>query len=214
MTMTLALLAEKFNYYNREMFEGRLPVPPLKLSTARSFLGQLRYKKERRLFGRWRYSDFTLVMSTRYDLEESMFDDILIHEMIHYDILYHQQHDTSAHGRLFRSKMQEINRRYGRNLSISHRLTPEERENDREIRTHYVGLIRFTNRDVALIVAAKSRLQFLRKAIPLVPYVDSCHWFISHNPYFNRYPRAQKIKFYPTTEEELSRYSLDFIPLD
>ena len=66
-------------------------------------------------------------------MDERLLEDTIIHEMIHYHILSNQLQDTSAHGKLFRKMMDDINARFGRNVTISHKPTEEEREKDREI---------------------------------------------------------------------------------
>ena len=42
--------------------------------------------------------------------------------MIHYEIAYKNLKDTSAHGTLFRQRMEEINRKHHRNITISKRM--------------------------------------------------------------------------------------------
>ena len=128
MIATLPFLEKRFETFNDTIFDGALAPIPLKLSRAVRSLGACTYKKRRRLFGKMKYSDFSIRISTKFDLPENELEDILLHEMIHYEILSNQQQDTSAHGKLFRSRMKEINERYGRHIRISYRLTPQQRE--------------------------------------------------------------------------------------
>lgn len=121
---TLALVEEKFGAFNALCFEGKLPQPVLKLSHAKTYLGRLTFKKK--FSGFWHRKvelyDFVLRISACYDLPEAVFEDTLIHEMIHYEIALGQQQDRSAHGPLFRNRMKEINDRFGRHIRISYRL--------------------------------------------------------------------------------------------
>ncbi|WP_277043232.1 SprT-like domain-containing protein [Prevotella multiformis] len=111
-------LLERFNRYNALIFDGRLPVPRLRWSRARTRLGQMACRRKTSL-GRTKYYDYTLSVSTYYELTEEQTDDVLIHEMIHYSIAYTGLKDTSPHGVIFRSMMEKINRRFGRHVTVS-----------------------------------------------------------------------------------------------
>ena len=125
MTPTVEYLEERFDTFNEMCFEGALPRIPIKLSSGNSFIGRLTYRPVRDWRGRVvRKEDFVLRISTRFDLPEQELEDTLLHEMIHYDILVNQRRDSSAHGRLFRARMREINEQYGRHIAVSYRLKP------------------------------------------------------------------------------------------
>lgn len=119
MIATIPYIESKFNEYNRLMFNNNLPELPIKLSKAKTSLGQLAFKRRRTWYGRTVYSDFRLRVSVHYDLSEEELEDIIIHEMIHYYIFVNRLKDKSAHGPLFRQIMKDINTKYGRNISIS-----------------------------------------------------------------------------------------------
>jgi len=121
MIATQDFLVKRFETFNHAYFDGALPPVPIKLGRAVRSLGSCTYKKRRKLFGKQEYYDFCLHISTRYDLPEDELEDILLHEMIHYEILVNQRQDTSAHGRLFRARMKQFNEQYGRHISVSHR---------------------------------------------------------------------------------------------
>lgn len=123
MIPTCDYVQRRFDEFNAQCFGGELRPIPVRLSRARSFLGQIAYRRERRLFRRDRFADFTLRISTHFDLPEDVLDDVILHEMIHYSILSRQIKDTSAHGRLFRSMMNDINSRFGRHITVSYRRT-------------------------------------------------------------------------------------------
>ena len=124
MIVTTDFLEKRFETFNDAYFGGALPPVPLKLSRAVRSLGACTYKKRRKLLGGYKYYDFRIRVSTKYDLPESELEDVLLHEMIHYEILVNQWRDTSAHGRLFRARMKEFNERYGRHIVVSYRRTP------------------------------------------------------------------------------------------
>lgn len=121
MKATIPYIQEKFNEFNQQMFDGCLPMLPIKLSKARTFLGILAYRRRRTLSGEIEKYDFRLRISTYHDLPEQELEDTIIHEMIHYYIGIKQLKDTSAHGKIFRKMMKDINERYGRHITISYR---------------------------------------------------------------------------------------------
>lgn len=121
MKATVTYIEQKFEEFNRQIFGGKLPKIPVELSDAKTFLGQCVYKRRRKPFGKTELYDFRLRINTRIDLPEREVEDTIIHEMIHYYIGYNQLKDASAHGPLFLSIMNEINRKFGRHLTVSHK---------------------------------------------------------------------------------------------
>lgn len=126
MRATLPFIQERFDAFNQLCFGGSLPAIPLALSNAKGFLGVCRFKKRRKLFGKWELYDFSIRISTRFDLPQDVIEDTLLHEMIHCYIGLNGLADTSAHGKVFRRMMKEINAKYGRHIRISHRLSQME----------------------------------------------------------------------------------------
>ena len=120
MILTVEILKEWFVRFNTDYFDGTLPVPRLALSRARTRLGSISYKRRRRWLKTEVY-DFCIRVSTYYACSERDYQNVLLHEMIHYYIAYHRLRDTSAHGRLFRKMMAELNTRHGWQISISAR---------------------------------------------------------------------------------------------
>ena len=103
------------------MFGGALPLPVIRVSKAKTYLGAVTYKRKRTWYGKVVISDFKLCISARYELSESLLEDTIIHEMIHYYILYNGLKDTSPHGKLFRQMMKAINEKFARHIAVSHR---------------------------------------------------------------------------------------------
>lgn len=213
MVATLDYVERKFNEFNHTIFGGRLKPLPFRLSNARTFLGQLRYSRKRSFWGGWKYGNFQFVISAGKEMDERLLEDTIIHEMIHYHILSNQLQDTSAHGKLFRKIMDDINARFGRNVTISHKPTEEEREKDREIRRHLICTSRFADGRTGITIAARTRVFMLWNEIPKFPGVVECKWYSSLNPYFNRFRRSQTVKIYLVDREELERQLADALPL-
>jgi hypothetical protein len=66
MIVTIEWMEEWFRRFDQEYFGGKLPVPELGLTHAKTRLGQLAYKRASR-WGRTKLYDFKLSMSTYYD---------------------------------------------------------------------------------------------------------------------------------------------------
>lgn len=213
MIPTLDYVKRKFDEYNALCFEGSLKTPPIRMTTARSYLGQVSYKRRRTLTGRLSYSDFVLRFSARIDRPEAVVEDTILHEMIHYWILSTGRRDTSAHGPLFRAKMAEINARHGRHITISHRPSEDEKDGDTERRPHLVCLISLRDGRRGFFVAARTRLFALWDEVAALPQVAEWRWVVTRDPFFNRFPRCLRPKLYRLTDSERAAHLADARPL-
>lgn len=118
MIVTIEWMEEWFRRFDQEYFGGKLPVPELGLTHAKTRLGQLAYKRASR-WGRTKLYDFKLSMSTYYDMTDKQAKSVLLHEMIHYIIGYTGLKDTSAHGVVFKGLMDKLNSQYGWDIRVS-----------------------------------------------------------------------------------------------
>ena len=84
MIASIDYVKRKFAEYNERCFEGKLEPLPFRLSSARTFLGQVRFKRKPNPDGTWHYSDFIFVISNKRDYPETEVEDTILHEMIHY----------------------------------------------------------------------------------------------------------------------------------
>lgn len=71
MEITIPYLQRKFEEYNQLIFGGKLPMPPIRLSKAKSFVGACTYQKRKGLLGKTTNYNFTLRFSTRIELTEA-----------------------------------------------------------------------------------------------------------------------------------------------
>lgn len=209
MKPTREYIIERFSYFNKLCFAGRLTMPRIELSRSRRKLGQLEYKRRRKTFGGWENYDFTLRLSTLIDMEQSVVDDTLIHEMIHLYILSNNLEDSSSHGQLFRRMMEEINSRYGRHISISHRRSEQENEADEELREHIVCVSTFKDSRLCVTVSTKTALFSLWREMERLDCIREHKWYYTIDPYFNRYPRSRTLKFYKVDDPEALRNALE-----
>ena len=210
MIPTVPYLEERFDTFNRMCFGGVLPRIPIVLSRARTFVGRFQYRCVRNWRGRTvRKEDFVLRMSVHFDLPEAEVEDTLIHEMIHYFIAWKGLEDSSTHGRLFRAMMQEINVRYGRHLTISHKSTPADLARDTRIREHELLVSELADGRSAVTVCARSRIGPVRRALLLAPSVRELRRYRSRDPWFNRFPRCRTPKVFPVDPAELQMHLED-----
>lgn len=121
MKATIEFVKEKYQEFNRLIFEDKLPTVPLRVGHARTSLGTCRFNKRRRLLGGYEAYGFRISISDYFDLPQEIIEDTIIHEMIHYYIWHNGIKDTSAHGKEFRRMMKNINSTYNRHLTISYR---------------------------------------------------------------------------------------------
>ena len=110
-------MEEWFKRFDQEYFGGKLPLPELGLTRAKTRLGQLAFKRSSR-WGRTKLYDFKLSMSTYYDMTDKQAKSVLLHEMIHYIIGYTGLKDTAPHGVVFRGMMDSLNRKYGWDIRV------------------------------------------------------------------------------------------------
>ncbi len=198
MRPTIEYVKTRFDEFNRTIFGGRLPKVTIRLSRARSFLGQLAYKKVRGRGGQVCFDGFTLKISVLIDRDQEIIDDTILHEMIHLEILYGQKHDTSAHGIIFRERMAQINREYGRHISISHKATATEQASDTRSRVHVIGRVTLHDGTRGILVPAHTRINTFRAMMARHPQVASIEWITTTDPSYNRYPRTLTPKLYKT----------------
>lgn len=213
MALTLDDIRKTFAEFNVLYFDGLLGEPLFQLSRSRTTLGQVAYKRQRNSDGTWRYYDFRFRISTTTPLSESELEDTILHEMIHFWILSNQWTDTSPHGTLFRRKMEELNTRYGRHITISRRRTAEEQNEDTARRLHLVCVSYLSDGRVGLTTAVHTRFALLRRQMGRFPGVVRQQWYATHDPFFNRYPRAMRPKIYLIEESLLTQHLQDAKPL-
>lgn len=182
------------------MFGCTLPYIPIELSNARTYVGVCVYKKRRTLLLRTEHYDFRMRFSRRFDLPQEEIEDTIIHEMIHYYIAYNKIKDTSAHGKRFREIMNDINSRFNRHLTISHKLSKEEREGiiDQQLRWHVVALVQFHNGKTGIKVLPRNkiRIRHYRDCTSAHPDIKSVELFLLKDNYFNRYPISSALNVF------------------
>ena len=211
MLATLDYLKRKFSEYNEMIFEGRLTEPHFSINRSYTQLGRVRCLRTPSGRGKWHFSQFEFTISGVRDMKEAVLEDTIIHEMIHYWILSNQMQDSSSHGNTFRSKMEEINRRFNRHICISLRGNNISGvEQSKIVRNHLICISRLRDGRLGITIATKSKIFELWDAIQKWDAVAQSKWYISQDTFFNRYRRSTTLKAYIITEEDLNAHRSDF----
>ena len=210
MKATIPYVEKKFEEFNQLIFDGKLPKLPIELSDAKTFLGLCVYKKRRTLLGKVVCYDFKLRINTRIDLDEAEVEDIIIHEMIHYYIGYNRIVDTSAHGRVFRQLMTEINERYGRHIRVSHKPTQEQKEQlyGSKERWRMVALMVFKDGRTGIKVLPRiaSKIVNYYNVVGRESTIERIELYMTNDTYFNRYPNSSALRVHAIDRAEAEKH--------
>lgn len=196
-------VTEKFNEFNRTIFGNELPSINIRIGNAKTMLGSISYKKKTT----WKktvYYDFKLTVSSYSELTEKEIEDVIIHEMIHYYILYFNIKDTSSHGVTFRRIMNSINKNFKRNITISKRnATPLPERSATKLYLVCTGEL--ANGKLAVSVIPKSKIFTFWSLLPKLFKIRNVKWYASRDKYFDRYPKCVKPKMY-VAEDDISSH--------
>ena len=214
MRPTLLYIQDKFKEYNHLFFKDKLPMLPIQIGNAKSSLGGVHFRRKRNLLGKEEFYDFKMTISARFDLPEEEVQDTLIHEMIHYYILYHQVHDTAPHGKAFHQIMEAINQAYGRHITVSHRMTVAAADQDERIKAHYVCVSELEDGRWGVTLAAKTRIFDLWRQMPECFPIKRMRWYGTTDPFFNRFRTALKPKMYLVDGDEIQAHVKNAVELE
>lgn len=196
MKATLPYLEEKFDEYNAGIFGGALPRVPLRLGRGTRTLGRCSFRSRRIPGIPAGLYDFRISVSGVFEFRsEAMLQDTLIHEMIHLEILSGGRRDSSAHGPLFRARMEEINGAFGRHITVSQRLTESEKDAvlaARPRRRHLIALVELADGRTgvrSLPLSGNGAARFLSSAMHS-GFAKRCRLYLTDDPYFARFPRS------------------------
>ena len=208
MKATIPYIEQKFEEFNQQMFAGQLPKLPIELSDAKTFLGVCAFKTRKGKDGKKICYDFKLRINTRIDLPETEIEDTIIHEMIHYFIGYNQLEDASAHGPMFLHMMNSINAKYGRHLSVSYKVTKEQREQAIDAKQHWrvVAVVKFKDGryGIKVLPRIQQRIVNYYTKVGSSKDVERVELYMSNNVYFNRFPNSSALNAHYVDIEEIN----------
>lgn len=200
MIVTIDWMEEWFKRFDQEYFGGKLPLPELSLTRAKTRLGQLAFKRASR-WGRTKLYDFKLSMSTYYDMTEQQAKSVLLHEMIHYIIGYTGLKDTAPHGVVFRGMMDNLNRKYGWDIRVmtstkgwrvSERVT--EKKKAKGPQTYLMLAIELKDGKFYLSRVNPGFARRIEKQLPMVRELRSHRWYTTQESYFDDYPQVRSLR--------------------
>ena len=200
MIVTIDWMEEWFKRFDQEYFVGKLPLPELALTRAKTRLGQLAFKRASR-WGRTKLYDFKLSMSTYYDMTEQQAKSVLLHEMIHYIIGYTGLKDTSPHGVVFRGMMDNLNRKYGWDIrvmtstkgwKVSEQVA--EKKKAKGPQTYLMLAIELKDGKFYLSRVNPGFARRIEKQLPMVRELRSHRWYTTQESYFEDYPQVRSLR--------------------
>ena len=200
MIVTVEWMEEWFRRFDHDYFGGKLPVPELGLTRAKTRLGQIAYKRATR-WGRTKLYAFKLSMSTYYDMTDRQAKSVLLHEMIHYIIGFTGLKDTAPHGIVFRGMMDNLNRKYGWDIRVMTSTKgwkvsewAEERQKAKGPQIYLMLAIEMQDGKHYLSRVNPSFARRIESKLALVRELRSHRWYTTHEPYFEDYPQVRSLR--------------------
>ena len=220
MIVTIDWMEEWFKRFDQEYFGGKLPLPELSLTRAKTRLGQLAFKRASR-WGRTKLYDFKLSMSTYYDMTEQQAKSVLLHEMIHYIIGYTGLKDTAPHGVVFRGMMDNLNRKYGWDIrvmtstkgwKVSERVA--EKKKAKGPQTYLMLAIEMQDGKHYLSRVNPSFARRIESKLVLVRELRSHRWYTTQEPYFEDYPQVRSLRGRRISKSDFEKLRNVLIPFE
>lgn len=200
MIVTVEWMERWFGEFNQAYFDGKLPMPLLGLSRAKTRLGQMAFKRATR-WGRTKLYDFKISMSTYYDMTDRQAKSVLLHEMIHYAIAYTGLRDTSSHGVVFRGMMDNLNRKYGWDIrvmtstkgwKVSEQI--KAKQTLRGPQTYLMLAIEMHDGKYYLSRVNPNFSSGIERKIRTVREVRHHQWYTTQESYFEDYPQVRSLR--------------------
>ncbi len=213
MRPTLQYILEKFDYYNKLCFDGRLQRPPIRLNTRYSSMGITKGERRTGADGKPYFTNLCIEISVRCDLPEYEYIDTLIHEMIHYYILSNGLVDDSPHGTLFHEKMEEITRKHGIRITIAFDPTEEEMVNT-ITRYRYVCVAEHNDGHMLFAVVARNKLFQFWESIPRMEGIIEVRWYVSNRQIFEQFPVAVSPRLMYVDADKIHHYLTGALQLE
>ena len=213
-------MEEWFKRFDQEYFGGKLPLPELSLTRAKTRLGQLAFKRASR-WGRTKLYDFKLSMSTYYDMTEQQAKSVLLHEMIHYIIGYTGLKDTAPHGVVFRGMMDNLNRKYGWDIrvmtstkgwKVSERVA--EKKKAKGPQTYLMLAIELKDGKFYLSRVNPGFARRIEKQLPMVRELRSHRWYTTQESYFEDYPQVRSLRGRRITKNDFVKLQNVLVPFE
>ena len=116
MVANLINIAIAFDECNMKYFNGKLPIPMFDLLHSFRTCGYFHCDYEQGWFSKKLYN-FCISITDYYDFTPKQFENIMVHEMIHYYLAYFGLDKSCSHGREFKKMAKRLNLRYNLNIT-------------------------------------------------------------------------------------------------
>lgn len=204
MIPTIPYIEAKFDEFNKLIFGGELPRIPIVLSKRKGQVASFSCRLYKIFFLKKKYIDPKFTFSTRYDYTERQLEDVIIHEMIHYYIRFKGLKDEGSHGPIYVKIMNEINQKFGRNITIKQD-TKEVGLVDTKPKERIIAVLEKKDGTVGIKVLPKNetKIHAYCKRINSGKKFVSIILYMSTNPFFSKYPSSSALYIHPINRTEL-----------
>lgn len=213
-------MEEWFKRFDQEYFGGKLPLPELGLTRAKTRLGQLAFKRSTR-WGRTKIYDFKLSMSTYYDMTDKQAKSVLLHEMIHYIIGYTGLKDTAPHGVVFRGMMDNLNRKHGWDIRVMTSTkgwkvseTVVARKKAAGPQTYLILAVELKDGKHFLSRVSPRFARSLERQLLKAKEVSSYSWYTTQESYFEDFPQVRSLRGRRITKADFEKLRNVLTPFD
>ena len=183
-----------FAIFNKEYFDGELPLPRLALSRSRTRLGSMACKRVKRLFKSEKFTDFAIRLSNFYDLSEREFQNVLLHEMIHLKIAFLGMKDTAPHGVVFRRMADELNRNSGWNIRVTGSTRGVKPAQPQPSSDYLVLALLLDSGEYFFSVVNPRYARGIDREIRMVSRVKNFNWYTTRDGYFMNFPKVRSLR--------------------
>lgn len=206
-------LHASFDTFNRLYFNNALPCPRLSLSQSRTRLGSMSCKHKLTWKG-YRPCRYAIHVSTYYNQTERQYQNVLLHEMIHYYIAYKGIVDTSPHGKVFRQMMKNLNEKYGWEISVSSRMSEAKPASVQSSATpRLILLLEVQGRGHFVSVVNPKYVAALEHELQRLSEVKQHAWYQSTDAYFDSFPVVRSLRGRRITAETRNELIAKLTPL-
>ena len=220
MIVTIDWMEEWFKRFDQEYFGGKLPLPELGLTRAKTRLGQLAFKRSTR-WGRTKIYDFKLSMSTYYDMTDKQAKSVLLHEMIHYIIGYTGLKDTAPHGVVFRGMMDNLNRKHGWDIRVMTSTkgwkvseTVVAKKKAAGPQTYLILAVELKDGKHFLSRVSPRFARSLERQLLKAKEVSSYSWYTTQESYFEDFPQVRSLRGRRITKGDFEKLRNVLTPFD
>lgn len=208
-----AWLHASFDTFNRLYFDNALPCPRLSLSQSRTRLGSMSCKRKLTWKG-YRPYQYAIHVSTYYNQTERQYQNVLLHEMIHYYIAYKGIADTSPHGKVFRQMMKNLNEKYDWEISVSSRMSEAKPASVQSSATsRLILLLEVRGRGHFVSVVNPKYASVMEHELQRLAEVKQHAWYQSTDAYFDSFPVVRSLRGRKITVETRNELIAKLTPL-